>query len=159
MKVKGRRYYGRNRYSLEEIERRTTKGNWQVAEQIVKTYRVLLKQELLEEIEESRYNAKYRQIEKIALPKYFFKQGEKIKQKMVVRFRYGKEERANKYWKTDKDRVSRICSSGMETLNYILKECEVAEEETKECRHWLNGEDCMYEKFERNKTDRQRRRF
>lgn len=72
-----------------------------------------------------------------------------------------KEKRANKYWVKDQDRVCRICSNIMETLEHILKESENIKEETKGRRHWLNrdgrGTEWM-KKVKRAREEAERRR-
>lgn len=72
---------------MEEIKRRRAEGNWNVAEKTFKRDTDLQRQE---QLEESRYNAEYREIG--TLPKYLYKEEEKRKQNIAARFRCGSEE-------------------------------------------------------------------
>ena len=47
-----------------------------------------------------------------------------MKETGLANFRLGNEERENKYWMHEREKVCRVCMSGKETLEHIVKECK-----------------------------------
>jgi hypothetical protein len=59
--------------------------------------------------------------------------------KMMARFRCGNEERENKYWMEEEERICRMCREERETIDYMWRGCgEMREREEKERGEILN---------------------
>jgi hypothetical protein len=89
-KKKREKYYQRNGYASEEVERLRAKGRWMNVE-LNKTYKDTDKQEWRERIKE------YERWMTEEIPKYLGRESAK-ERKMMARFRCGNEERENSCW-------------------------------------------------------------
>lgn len=80
------------------------------------------RQERRERIKESRYNERYELSVTEELPEYLGRESVKEK-RMMARFRCGNEERENKFWMDEEERMCRMCGEGRETIEHMLREC------------------------------------
>jgi hypothetical protein len=90
------KYYQRNGYASEEVERLRAKGRWMNVELSEKD-KDTDRQERRERIKESRYSRKY---ERCITEQISEDLGREIakERKMMARFRCGNKERENRYW-------------------------------------------------------------
>jgi hypothetical protein len=101
------KYYQRNGYASEEVERLRAKGrliNVELSERDKDTD----KQERRERIKESRYNRNYEKCMTEEIPEYLERENAK-ERKMMARFGCGNEERENRYWMEGEERRCRMC--------------------------------------------------
>jgi hypothetical protein len=94
-KRKRKKFYQRNGYASEEVERLSTEGIWMSAE-LSERSKDTDKQERRERIKESRYNRKYERCMREEIPEYLGRERGK-ERKMMARFRCGNEGRKNRY--------------------------------------------------------------
>jgi hypothetical protein len=97
------KYYQRNGYASEEVERLRPKG---------------------------RYNREYEGCMTEEIPKYLEKESAR-ERKMMARFRCGNKERENRYWMEGDERRCRMCYEDSETIEHMWNERE-RERERKE---------------------------
>ncbi|KAH0816889.1 hypothetical protein GEV33_005903 [Tenebrio molitor] len=100
------KYCRRNGYASEEVERVRAEGRWMCAE-LRERDRDTDKQERRERIRESRYNREYERCVTEDVPVYLGRESTK-ERKMMARFRCGNEERENKYWMEEEERLCRM---------------------------------------------------
>jgi hypothetical protein len=116
------KYCRRNGYASEEVERVRAEGRWMCAE-LSERDRDTDKQERRERIRESRYNREYERCVTEDVPVY----------------RCGNEERENKYWMEEEERMCRMCREERETIEHMWRGCgEMREREEKERGEILN---------------------
>jgi hypothetical protein len=101
------KYCRRNGYAREEVERMRAEGRWMCAE-LSERDRDTDKQERRERIKEARYNREYERCVTEEVPVYLGRESTK-ERKMMARFRCGNEERENKYWVEEEERMCRMC--------------------------------------------------
>jgi hypothetical protein len=101
------KYCRRNGYAIEEVERVRAKGRWMCAE-LSERDTDTDKQERMERIRESRYNREYEKCVTEDVPVYPGKESAK-ERKMMARFRCENEERENRYWIGEEERMCRMC--------------------------------------------------
>jgi hypothetical protein len=99
------KYYRRNGYASEEVERVGAEGSG-VAE-LSERDRDTDKQERREKIRESRYNREYERCVTEDVPVYLGKERAK-ERKMMATFRCGNEKRENRYWMEEEERICRM---------------------------------------------------
>jgi hypothetical protein len=104
------KYYQRNGYASEEVERLRAKGRWMNVE-LSERDKDTGKQERRERIKESRYNRNY---EKCMTEEYLERENAK-ERKMMARFRCGNEKRENRYWMDREEKRCRMCYEEKET--------------------------------------------
>lgn len=131
-------FYRRCGYVSSEIERMREDGR-QMREEIVMRDRDVQKQERRARINESRYNAAYNKIMTEELPLYLGRENGK-ERKLIARFRCGNEERENRYWMKEDDRICRLCGEARETVEHLSREC-VELKEREENTEYLLKED------------------
>jgi hypothetical protein len=96
------------------------------------------KQERRERIREARYNREYERCVTEDVPVYLGRESTK-ERKMMARFRCGNEERENKYWMEEEERMCRMCREERETIEHMWRGCgEMREREEKERGEILN---------------------
>ena len=98
------------------------------------------KQERRTRIKESRYNSRYEKITTEGLPKYLENECGKYEKSVMARFRCGNEERENKYWLKETERLCRMCREKAETIEHMSKECQEIRE-VSECREEILNDD------------------
>ncbi|KAH0812552.1 hypothetical protein GEV33_010238 [Tenebrio molitor] len=131
------KYCRRNGYASEEVERVRAEGRWMCAK-LSERDRDTDKQERRERIRESRYNRKYERCVTEDVPVYLGRESTK-ERKMMARFRCGNEERENKYWMEEEERMCRMCREERETIEHMWRGCgEMREREEKERGEILN---------------------
>ncbi|XP_068900490.1 golgin subfamily A member 6-like protein 25 [Tenebrio molitor] len=140
-KLRGRmqreKYCRRNGYASEEVERMREEGRWMCAE-LSERDRDTDKQERRERIREARYNREYERCVTEDVPVYLGRESTK-ERKMMARFRCGNEERENKYWMEEEERMCRMCREERETIEHMWRGCgEMREREEKERGEILN---------------------
>ena len=140
-------YYEKNGYACEMIEKYRQYGRW-MHEELKARDNDIKMQERREKIRESRYNAKYVELISENIPRYLERESVKEK-RMIARYRCGNEERENKFWLKDEERMCRLCMKKKETLEHLLKECGGMREDKRERKDILNergdGEEWMKE--------------
>jgi hypothetical protein len=94
-KKEGEKYYQRNGYAREEVERLRAKGRWMNVE-LSERDKDTDKQERRERIKETKYNKEYDRWITEEIPEYLGRESAR-KRKMMVRFRYWNEKRENRY--------------------------------------------------------------
>ncbi|KAJ3656495.1 hypothetical protein Zmor_015568 [Zophobas morio] len=104
-----------------EIERKREMGV-SMREELCIRDRDIDKQERRASVSKCRYNADYRKIITETIPKYLDR--ESAKKKIIARFSCGSEERNNKFWVTEGERMCRMCGEGRETIEHMLHDCE-----------------------------------
>jgi hypothetical protein len=130
-------YCRRNGYAREEVERMRAEGRWMCAE-LSERDRDTDKQERRERIREARYNREYERCVTEEVPVYLGRESTK-ERKMMARFRCGNEERENKYWMEEEERMCRMCREERETIEHMWRGCgEMREREEKERGEILN---------------------
>ncbi|KAH0819191.1 hypothetical protein GEV33_003600 [Tenebrio molitor] len=131
------KYCRRNGYASEEVERMRAEGRWMCAE-LSERDRDTDKQERRERIREARYNREYERCVTEDVPVYLGRESTK-ERKMMARFRCGNEERENKYWMEEEERMCRMCREERETIEHMWRGCgEMREREEKERGEILN---------------------
>jgi hypothetical protein len=90
------KYYRRNGYASEQVERIIPEGRWICAE-LSERDRDTDKQEKRERIRESRHNRKHARCVTEEIPVYLGRKSAR-ERKMIARFRCGNEERENRNW-------------------------------------------------------------
>jgi hypothetical protein len=131
------KYCRRNGYAREEVERMRAEGRWMCAE-LSERDRDTDKQERRERIREARYNREYERCVTEEVPVYLGRESTK-ERKMMARFRCGNEERENKYWMEEEERMCRMCREERETIEHMWRGCgEMREREEKERGEILN---------------------
>jgi hypothetical protein len=115
------KYCRRNGYASEEVERVRAEGRWMCAE-LSERDRDTDKQERRERIRESRYNREYERCVTEDVPVYLRRESAK-ERKMVARFRCGNEERENRYWMEEEERMCRMCREERETVEHMWRGC------------------------------------
>jgi hypothetical protein len=80
------------------------------------------KQERRERIREARYNREYERCVTEDVPVYLGRESTK-ERKMMARFRCGNEERENKYWMEEEERMCRMCREERETIEHMWRGC------------------------------------
>ncbi|KAH0811711.1 hypothetical protein GEV33_011080 [Tenebrio molitor] len=131
------KYCRRNGYAREEVERMRAEGRWMCAE-LSERDRDTDKQERRERIREARYNREYERCVTEDVPVYLGRESTK-ERKMMARFRCGNEERENKYWMEEEERMCRMCREERETIEHMWRACgEMREKEEKERGEILN---------------------
>ncbi|KAH0816611.1 hypothetical protein GEV33_006180 [Tenebrio molitor] len=131
------KYCRRNGYAREEVERMRAEGRWMCAE-LSERDRDTDKQERRERIREARYNREYERCVTEDVPVYLGRESTK-ERKMMARFRCGNEERENKYWMEEEERMCRMCREERETIEHMWRGCgEMREREEKERGEILN---------------------
>jgi hypothetical protein len=111
------KYCRRNGYASEEVERMRAEGRWMCAE-LSERDRDTDKQERRERIREARYNREYERCVTEDVPVYLGRESTK-ERKMMARFRCGNEERENKYWVEEEERMCRMCREERETIEHM----------------------------------------
>ncbi|KAJ3656822.1 hypothetical protein Zmor_015867 [Zophobas morio] len=120
---KGRQgYYERLGYAWMEIARKREMGV-SMREELCMRDRDIDKQERRASVSKSRYNVDYRKIITKTIPKYLDRESAKEK-KIIARFRCGNEERNNKFWVSEGERMCRMCGEGRETIERMMHDCE-----------------------------------
>jgi hypothetical protein len=131
------KYCRRNGYASEEVERMRAEGRWMCAE-LSERDRDTDKQERRERIREARYNREYERCVTEDVPVYLGRESTK-ERKMMARFRCGNEDRENKYWMEEEERMCRMCREERETIEHMWRGCgEMREREEKERGEILN---------------------
>ncbi|XP_068914676.1 uncharacterized protein F23F12.8-like [Tenebrio molitor] len=131
------KYCRRNGYASEEVESVRAEGRWMCAE-LSERDRDTDKQERRERIRESRYNREYERCVTEDVPVYLGRESTK-ERKMMAKFRCGNEERENKYWMEEEERMCRMCREERETIEHMWRGCgEMREREEKERGEILN---------------------
>ena len=102
-----------------EIERKREMGV-SMREELCMRDRDIDKQERRASVSKSRYNADYRKIITETIPKYLDRESAKEK-KIIARFRCGNEERNNKFWVSEGERMCRMCGEGRETIEHNVQ--------------------------------------
>jgi hypothetical protein len=97
-----KKYYQRNGYASEEVERLRAKRRWMNVE-LNKREKDNDKQERRERLKESRYNSEYERCMTKEIPGYLGRESAR-ERKMMPRFRCGNEKRENRYWMERKER-------------------------------------------------------
>jgi hypothetical protein len=101
------KYYQRNGYASEEVERLRAKGGWMNVE-LRERDKGTDKPERRKRIKESKYNRKYERCMKKEIPEYLGRESAK-ERKMMAGFRCGNEERESRYWVEIQERRCRMC--------------------------------------------------
>ena len=115
-------YVMRNGVLEEDFMRRAKEGDKTLSKELTKRDRELQKEEERENLEQTRYLPRYRQLVNNELPLYLQNRGHKRSQQIFARFRCGSEELGNRYWEKG-DRLCRICGGAVETLEHLITEC------------------------------------
>ena len=76
-------------------------------------------------IEESKYNAHYKEIATKERPEYLKRRIRKKERSLIARFRCGNEVRRRQHWREEENRRCRICKEEEETLEHVIERCEV----------------------------------
>jgi hypothetical protein len=108
------KYYQRNGYASEAVDRFRAKGRLMSAE-LSERDKDTDKQERRERIKKSR---EYERSLTEEIPEYLGKESAK-ERKMMARFRCGKEERENRYWMEGEERRCRRCYEEREPIEQL----------------------------------------
>jgi hypothetical protein len=100
-----KKFYQRNGYASEEVERLRAKGRWMNVE-LSERDKDTNKQGRRER-KKFRYNRKYERCMTEEIPEYLGRESAK-ERKMMARFRCGNEERENRYWTEEEERRCRM---------------------------------------------------
>jgi len=120
---------------LEEIEEEKEKRDKQredeedIVQLVIKKIREKEEGERRKRIEESRYNREYKKIIKGERPRYLSTEMKMRDRKTLARFRCGNEIREKEFWKTEEERVCRLCRKKGESMWHVLKECDRTKQE------------------------------
>ena len=74
-------------------------------------------------IDISKSNRRYKELMTEKIPEYLTKDMKGYERNLLARFRLGNEERANKYWMQENERMCRVCMTSNETLEHVMAEC------------------------------------
>ncbi|KAJ3619348.1 hypothetical protein MTP99_005037 [Tenebrio molitor] len=105
------KYYQRNGYASEEVDRLRAKGRLMTPE-LSERDKDTDKQERRKSIKKSR---EYERCMTEEIPEYLGKESAK-ERKMMARFRCGNEERENSYWMEGEERKCRMCYKEREPI-------------------------------------------
>jgi hypothetical protein len=124
------KYCRRNGYASEEVERVRAEGRWMCAE-LSERDRDTDKQERRES-ENRGTTGSMRGCGTEDVPVYLGRESAK-ERKMMAGFRCGNEERENRYWMEEEERMCWMCREERETIEHMWRGCgEMREREEKE---------------------------
>ncbi|OXU22495.1 hypothetical protein TSAR_003599 [Trichomalopsis sarcophagae] len=128
--------YRKEKYILDKIVQ-----NIDVESEVFRRKVDIENQMINENIENSRYNVKYKEILCDKLPRYLKKGKSGKVMSVIARVRCVNFENANKYWLGERKKLCHLCGEDWGTFNHYIEECEKTIEWTKN----LRGE--KYERF------------
>ena len=59
---------------------------------------------------------------------------------ILARFRLGNETRACEYWRDEEEKVCRACKNGPETMENVLRTCEITGRQDRYWKRFLSGD-------------------
>jgi hypothetical protein len=98
------------------VERLRAKGRWMNVD-LSERDKDTGKQERRERIKESRFSREYEKCMAEEIPAYLERQS--AKERKMMRFRCGNEERENRYWMEREERRRRMCYEGREIIEHM----------------------------------------
>lgn len=81
-----------------------------------------------ERIKNSKYNKNYKILTE-EVPVYLRGRKGKKERSIIARFRCGNQTRGNQKWRTEEEKKCRICGKEIESLEHVVKECELTKDE------------------------------
>jgi len=96
---------------------------------VIKKVREKEEGERRKRIKESRYNKEYKKVIKEERPRYLSMEMKMRDKKTLARFRCGNKVREREFWKTEEEKVCRLCNKRGESMWHVFKECERSRQE------------------------------
>lgn len=112
-----------------------------IGEELARRDRIKQVQEQPILVRETRYNRRYNEIRIIEMPTYLKRIGEGDSHKRKARVRCRNEEKRNRYWLSEVDRLCDICRKEEDSLELLLKNCDWRGEVGVEVNDLLNESD------------------
>lgn len=105
------------------IKVREEEGGQAVEEIIERSYVKRIEEERRKKIEDSIYNALYKDMGEEKIPKYLEDRRKAKKKSLIARFRLGNKMKARLYWLESEDRLYRVCGEKKEKAKHVMYEC------------------------------------